>query len=157
MARTWPTVHRSRSLKMFSKSSLLLLFVATTLSDAHLFTPFDLVDNYVDQFRVHVDELGKIAERYYVIEEEYDSLSHEDAKLLLSKYSFFQLINVKITFYIIPIIFSISWIFLKLEPNYLCFIHDNRATKVNSKYFTVIFDFLFTLISISIHTYIYIQ
>lgn len=71
---------------MFSKSSLLLFFLATTLTNAHLFHPFDLVDNYVDQFRLHVEQMGKVAEEYHFVQEEFDSLSLEDAKLLIGKY-----------------------------------------------------------------------
>lgn len=71
--------------KMLLKSSLLLLFAAS-IGDVHSFTPFDLVDNYVEQFEAHVDQLGKLAEEYRFVQQEYDTLSLEDSKLLLSKY-----------------------------------------------------------------------
>lgn len=69
-------------------TSWLLLFVAAvTIGDAHLFTPFDLVDNYVDQFRLQVEKMGSISEEYRKNQhhEEYDVLQQEDAKLLLGK------------------------------------------------------------------------
>lgn len=89
MMPIWETVQRFQSVKMLSNKSLLLLLIAATFSAAHLFTPFDLVDNYVDQFRSHVDRMGKLAEEYRVVPEEYDVLSQEDAKLLLGMYSSF--------------------------------------------------------------------
>lgn len=88
MSQTWPTVHRFQSLKMFSKSSWLIFFVATTLCDAYLFTPFEIVDNYVDQFRSHVEETSRLAEEQRTVQPEYDSLSLEDAKLLIGELFF---------------------------------------------------------------------
>lgn len=70
--------------KMFAKSSWLIVFVIT-VCDAHSFTPFDIVDNYVDQFRLNIENVGKLAEEYRFVQEEYDSLAVEDAKLLLGK------------------------------------------------------------------------
>lgn len=71
---------------MLLKSSLLLLFIVS-IGDTHVLTPFDLVDNYVEQFRAHVDQLINFVEKYQVKEEEYDVLSLEDSKLLLSEYT----------------------------------------------------------------------
>lgn len=69
---------------MLLKSSLLLLFIVS-FGEAHLSTPFEIVDNYVEQFRAHVDQLTKSAEEYRAEQKEYDILSHEDAKLLLGE------------------------------------------------------------------------
>lgn len=75
----------SPSTKMLLKSSVLLFFIAIVV-DGHLFTPFDLVDNYVEDFKSHVERMGKLAEEYRFVQQEYDTLSQEDAKLLLSEF-----------------------------------------------------------------------
>lgn len=77
---------------MILKSSVLLFFIAIAV-DAHLFTPFDLVDNYVEDFKSHVDRIGKLAEEYRFVQQEYDTLSQEDAKLLLREFYFFSMAN----------------------------------------------------------------
>lgn len=90
---------------MLLKSSLLLLFIVS-FGDAIQVTPFDLVDNYVEQFRAHVDQLTRLAEEYRVKEEEYDILSLEDSKLLLSEYIFLLLLKSFLSFHVIN--FNIS-------------------------------------------------
>lgn len=93
MALTWAPDPMIQSATMLLKSGLLLLFIVS-FGDAHSLSPFDLIDNYVEQFRAHVDQLTELAETYHFKEEDYDILQHKDSKLLLSKYISFNIILI---------------------------------------------------------------
>lgn len=74
---------------MISKSKWLVVLLVSALTvSAHINAPFDLVENYVKEFQLRVEEMSRRSEEYRFVQEEYDGLAHEDAKLLIGKFQF---------------------------------------------------------------------